>query len=115
MLFRSVTVKDLLFHLPFRYQDKTRITPIAHVKPGEFVVVAGEVSKVEVRYKKKRILYCYINDKSGLLCLRFFYFNELNLPCWDKWALGFHLPVMVHFLQKEYIQDGLFLSPKNYF
>ena len=37
------TLQDLLFHLPLRYMDRTRITPIAAVQPHHDVVIEGEV------------------------------------------------------------------------
>ena len=33
------TVQDLLFHLPLRYQDRTRITPIGALQPGRDAVI----------------------------------------------------------------------------
>jgi len=40
----SVTsAQDLLFHLPLRYQDRTRVVPIADLKPGAEVLVEGEI------------------------------------------------------------------------
>ena len=36
------TVQDVLFHLPSRYQDRTRIVPIGALQSGQFAVVAGE-------------------------------------------------------------------------
>ena len=37
------TVEDLLFHLPYKYQDRTRVLPIGALRPGEEVVVEGEI------------------------------------------------------------------------
>lgn len=70
------TVQDLLFHLPYRYQDRTRITPIQDLRPNEWSVVAGKVMNVEVLYGKRKMLICYLNDKTGILKLRFFHFNQ---------------------------------------
>ncbi|WED43482.1 ATP-dependent DNA helicase RecG [Legionella cardiaca] len=73
------TVADLLFHLPYRYQDRTRITPICDLRPNDWCVVAGRVCKTEVKYGKRMMLYCYIEDKTGLLKLRFFHFNKQQI------------------------------------
>ncbi len=70
------TVQDLLFHLPFRYQDRTRITPIQDLRPNDWCVIAGNVCKIEIKYGKRMMLYCYVEDKTGLLKLRFFHFNK---------------------------------------
>lgn len=71
-----VTVQDLLFHLPYRYQDRTRITPIHDLRPGDWCVIAGHVCKTEIKYGKKMMLHCYIEDKTGVIKLRFFHFNK---------------------------------------
>ena len=60
------TIQDLLFHLPYRYQDRTRITPIRDLRHSDWAVVIGRVCKTEVTYGKRRILHCFIEDKTGL-------------------------------------------------
>ena len=70
------TVQDLLFHLPYRYQDRTRVTPIQDLRPNDWCVIVGEVCKTEIKYGKRMMLYCYVKDKTGLLKLRFFHFNK---------------------------------------
>ena len=37
------TVQDLLFHLPLRYQDRTRVVPIGRVRLGQDVMLEGEM------------------------------------------------------------------------
>lgn len=73
------TLQDLLFHLPYRYQDRTRITPIRDLRAKEYAVVAGKICKIEMTQGKKRTLRCYIEDSSGILSIRFFYFNTQQL------------------------------------
>lgn len=70
------TVQDLLFHLPYRYQDRTRITPIQDLRTNDWCVITGTVCKTEIKYGKRMMLYCYVEDKTGLLRLRFFHFNK---------------------------------------
>lgn len=70
------TIQDLLFHLPYRYQDRTRITPIRDLRANDWCVVAGNVCKTEIKYGKRMMLYCYVEDKTGILKLRFFHFNK---------------------------------------
>ena len=38
------TLQDLLFHLPLRYEDRTRITTIRDCVPGIFTNIIGEVT-----------------------------------------------------------------------
>ncbi len=69
-------VADLLFHLPLRYQDRTRIYPIASLKVGQEVLVEGEIEHTEVVQRGRTMLLCYLNDGSGSLILRFFHFTS---------------------------------------
>lgn len=73
------TIQDLLFHLPYRYQDRTRITPIQDVRVNDWAVIAGRVCKTEVKYGKKMMLYCYVEDQTGMIKLRFFHFNKQQI------------------------------------
>ncbi|MDH3895261.1 MAG: ATP-dependent DNA helicase RecG, partial [Chromatiales bacterium] len=45
------TVQDLLFLLPLRYEDRTRVVPIGSVRPGQRCVVEGEIQLTEVVYR----------------------------------------------------------------
>ncbi|HXQ63378.1 MAG TPA: hypothetical protein VN787_00875, partial [Steroidobacteraceae bacterium] len=69
------TVQDLLFLLPLRYEDRTRIVPIGTLRPGERAVVEGGIELAEVAFRRRRQLLVRISDGSGFLTLRFFYFT----------------------------------------
>ena len=71
------TIQDLLFHLPIRYQDRTRIRAIAALRPGDETVVIGTVEHSEVVYRKRRMLLVSVDDGTGSVLLRFFYFNNV--------------------------------------
>ena len=68
-------IEDLLFHLPLRYQDRTRVTAIAAAREGIDVVIEGEVRVADIVYGKRRSLVARIQDGSGTLTLRFFHFS----------------------------------------
>lgn len=68
-------VTDVLFHLPLRYQDRTRVVPIGSLKPGYQVVVEGEIDHSEIRFGRRRTLLVHLSDGTGSLILRFFYFT----------------------------------------
>ncbi len=68
-------VSDLLFHLPLRYQDRTRLTPIGHLRAGQEAVVEGEVTASDVVKGRRRSLLVRLRDGSGILSLRFFHFS----------------------------------------
>src|SRR3954464_5082529 len=68
-------VQDLLFVLPLRYEDRTRVEPIGVLVPGTRAVVEGEVQLTEITFRRRRQMLCRISDGSGFLTLRFFYFS----------------------------------------
>ncbi|MGB5304709.1 MAG: ATP-dependent DNA helicase RecG [Gammaproteobacteria bacterium] len=68
-------VQDVLFHLPLRYEDRTRVVPMGSVRSGDQVVVQGSVDLAEVRFGRRRSLLVRISDGTGALTLRFFHFN----------------------------------------
>jgi ATP-dependent DNA helicase RecG len=68
-------VQDLLFVLPLRYEDRTRVELIGAVVPGSRTVVEGEVQLTEITFRRRRQMLCRISDGSGFLTLRFFYFS----------------------------------------
>ncbi len=73
---RICSVQDLLFNLPLRYMDRTRITPIAALQPMTNVVIDGEVRACDVVFGRRRSLVCRLQDNTGTLSLRFFHFSN---------------------------------------
>jgi ATP-dependent DNA helicase RecG len=69
------TVQDVLFHLPLRYEDRTRVVPIGTLRAGDRAVIEGEIQLAEVVFRRRRALLCRIADGSGSLTLRFFHFS----------------------------------------
>ena len=67
---------DLLFHLPLRYQDRSRIYPIGSLRAGEERQVRGEVQLSEIKFGRQRMLLCRISDGTGFITLRFFHFSN---------------------------------------
>ena len=70
------SIQDLLFHLPLRYIDRTKITAIGGIQPLTEVVIEGEIRACDVVYGRRRSLVCRIQDHSGIITLRFFHFNQ---------------------------------------
>lgn len=68
------TYADLILHLPLRYEDETRITPIANVLHGQLTQVQGVVTHCEVQYKPRKQLVARIEDEQGDISLRFLHF-----------------------------------------
>lgn len=73
-----VCVQDLLFHLPLRYQDRTRVYAIRDLSPGDHVVIEGTVENVVTPKVGRTQLLCQLRDATGQISLRFFYINSLQ-------------------------------------
>ena len=70
------TVLDLLFHLPLRYEDRTRIHAIEDSRAGETVLTCGHIERASVRFGRRRSLVVTIGDGTGTMVMRLFHFNE---------------------------------------
>lgn len=68
-------LQDLLFHFPMRYEDRTRITPIADLRPEHYATIEGFVQTCDVQFGKRPILTVSLSDSSSKITLRFFNFN----------------------------------------
>ena len=69
-------IQDLLFHLPLRYQDRTRLMPLGALKLQQEVLVEGTIQISQVKFGRRRSLLCHISDGTGSLILRFFHFSK---------------------------------------
>lgn len=70
-------VQDLWFHLPLRYEDRTRLTPIRDLIAGKAALVEGVVEAVDRGFRFRPQLKIAISDDSAsTLTLRFFHFNR---------------------------------------
>jgi ATP-dependent DNA helicase RecG len=70
-----LSVQDLLFHLPLRYEDKTRITTVRDLLPGTSTNIIGEVTDNQITHGKRRMLIVTLNDGTGSIQLCFFSFS----------------------------------------
>ncbi|MBA6263404.1 ATP-dependent DNA helicase RecG [Colwellia sp. Bg11-12] len=69
------SLQDLLFHLPNRYEDRTRVTAIRDCFPGVFTNIIGEITGSQIINGKARMLLVTVQDDSGTVNLRFFRFT----------------------------------------
>ncbi|HID82284.1 MAG TPA: ATP-dependent DNA helicase RecG [Chromatiales bacterium] len=99
------TVQDVLFHLPLRYQDRTRILPAGSLQSGMEAVIEVQVDHAEIAFGRRRMLLVHVSDGTGALLLRFFHFsaaqkNNLKsgtrLRCFGEARQGKHLLEMIH-------------------
>lgn len=70
------TIQDVLFHLPLRYMDRTRITPIGSAQPNTDIVIEGEIRGCDLAFGRRRSLMCRLQDNTGIITLRFFHFSN---------------------------------------
>ena len=68
-------LEDLLFHLPTRYQDRSRIHPIASLQHGQTAQIFGTIEASDIVFGKRRSLICKVSDGSGVIDIRLFYFS----------------------------------------
>ena len=84
------SIQDLLFHLPLRYEDRTRVTLAARARVGEYMQFEGEITSCELQFGKRRSLRCSLRDSSGSMTLRFFHFSAAQK---ESLAVGTQLRV----------------------
>ncbi|VAW77217.1 ATP-dependent DNA helicase RecG [hydrothermal vent metagenome] len=70
------TVQDVLFHLPRRYEDRTRVSPLGGLRPGDHAVAEVTVDLSEIKFARRRSLLVRVSDGTGSLMLRFFHFSK---------------------------------------
>ena len=71
---------DLILHLPIRYEDETHLFPISDAPQGQVVQVEGVIIHNEVVIRPRRQLVCQVEDRSGILVMRFlnFYGSQIK-------------------------------------
>jgi ATP-dependent DNA helicase RecG len=112
-------IEDLLFHLPYRYIDRTVLTPIGTLRFGYNAYIQGEIELTQVRYGKRRTLLCRISDSTGTIALRFFFFSKaqekglqrgLSIRCYGQVRRGSNSLEMIHpeyHVLRDVQDDGL--------
>ena len=98
-------VQDLLFLLPIRYEDRTRLVELGALRAGMRITVEGQVELTEVVFRRRRMMLCRIADGTGSLLLRFFHFSKAqteglkrgtNVRCFGEVRQGASGLEMVH-------------------
>jgi ATP-dependent DNA helicase RecG len=82
------TQRDLLFHLPLRYEDRTFISPVGSLQPGQRCQIEAEVLHAGVSFRRqgrsRRVLAAKLADSTGVVAVRFFYFNANQQNLFEK-------------------------------
>jgi ATP-dependent DNA helicase RecG len=109
------SVEDLLFHLPLRYEDRTRIQPIGSLYPGARAQIEGEVEHAAVVAQRRRMLVVLLSDGTGRVTLRFFHFRHTQqkqftrgtrVRCYGEVRGGFPGLEMIHPSYKRLAGDS---------
>ncbi len=64
-----LTVEDLLYYMPFRYEDRSNVKPISELAPGETATVVGTVTATQMynpRHSRLRLFELRVRDQSGM-------------------------------------------------
>ena len=70
------SVRDLLFHFPRRYIDRSRIEPVAQLPVGEEVTVIAEVLSVSTRRPRARLTMTEARLTDGTGTIKAVWFNQ---------------------------------------
>ena len=98
-------ISDLIFHLPIRYEDRTRVYAIGALTAGMTALVCGRVEFIDILPRGRKSLICRISDDTGFISLKFFHFsaNQHNtlkpgtlISCFAEVRHGFAGLEMVH-------------------
>ena len=68
------TIEDALFHLPYRYEDRTKITHVADALEGVTGLFQGEITSCQVVFRGRRMLIVELYDGTGSFKIRMFHF-----------------------------------------
>ncbi len=99
------TAQDVLFHLPLRYEDRSRVVPIAQLRPGQSAMVEGRILDSAVIKRRQLNLLCRITDGAADLTLRFFHFSNAQrqylqvghaIRCYGEVRQGQHGLEIIH-------------------
>ncbi|MGH8311791.1 MAG: OB-fold nucleic acid binding domain-containing protein, partial [Gammaproteobacteria bacterium] len=80
------TLADLLFHLPLRYQDRSKVTPIGALRAGQPAMIEAVVELADTVIRRRRVLLVRVHDGSGALTLRFFHFKQSQAEAFARGA-----------------------------
>jgi ATP-dependent DNA helicase RecG len=99
------SVQDLLFHLPLRYEDRTRVHPIGGLYPGARTQIEGEIEHTAIVRGRRSMLVVVMSDGTGRITLRFFHFRAAQqkqlsrgtrLRCYGEVRAGYQGLEMIH-------------------
>ena len=98
-------LRDLCFHLPFGYQDRTKISYISDLQPGDEKLIKVKILSTQVLYRPRKMMVLKSADLYSNINIRFFYFHPAQtkqlkagteLLCYGKVSLSRYGLEMIH-------------------
>ncbi|MEM1433376.1 MAG: ATP-dependent DNA helicase RecG [Pseudomonadota bacterium] len=69
-------IRDLLLHLPQRYEDRTMVTGLGRLVAGREALIQAEILSTEVAFSGRRSLKVQLGDGSGFASMRLYHFSR---------------------------------------
>ena len=104
-LFGILNLRDLCFHLPYGYQDRTKITNIINLNPGDEKLIKVKIISQQSMYRPRKMMVLKSGDSTNQINIRFFYFHPnqtkqlksgIELLCYGKVSLSRYGLEMIH-------------------
>jgi ATP-dependent DNA helicase RecG len=73
------TLHDLLLHLPHRYEDRSKISPIIDARSDEYTTILGTIKSTKITYGRKKIFSFVVQDSSSIINISFFSYSQAIL------------------------------------
>ncbi len=107
--------QQLLFHLPLRYEDRTRLTRLGSLQPGQSAVIQAEIVHSGVAFRRRRNFIAKLQDGSGFMDLRLFHFNagQLSSLREGNWVRCFGEPRWIMGSMEMIHPEFMVIDPDN--
>ncbi len=81
-------VKDCLFYIPFRYEDRSKTGTISTLTAGEHISFSAEISATGSYYigRRKKVFEIALQDETGVVRAKYYQFNATYMK--DKFKIG---------------------------
>lgn len=98
-------LQDLCFHLPYGYQDRTKLSRISDLVPGDEAYIEGKIISSQAIYRPRKMLVVKIADQKSHINVRLFYFHPnqtkqfrsgYKIRCYGKTSLSRYGLEMIH-------------------
>lgn len=78
-----LTVGDLLLHCPFRYEDRTQLTPLCEICPEQWHLVQGKITAIKNEKSRKKRTTLILSDQTSECVILFFNIHDAMIKSWQ--------------------------------